>query len=135
MVGLQGDGELITVYPKAEILFPSSLISRLGDLRDGKWQKLVKRVAGLPEVHPERLAFVLMMIRLDGCLKCYNGSFRFMRGCALCARQTVMQFKEGDDELLRMYKQALRDVIDHLGKHGYVGLANPPDLEKLLAKA
>ena len=126
---------MITVYPKAEILFPSSLIASLGNLREGKWQKMVKRVAGLPEVHPERLAFVLMMIRLDGCLKCYNGSFRFMRGCELCARQTVMQFKETDDHLLRMYRKALKDVIKHLGKHGYVGLADPPDLQKMVAKA
>jgi hypothetical protein len=125
---------LITVYPKAEILFPSSMIAKLGDLREGKWQELVKRVADLPEVHPERLAFVLMMIRLDGCLKCYNGSFRFMRGCELCARQTVMQFKESDDKLLRMYRQALRDVTRHLAKHGYVGLSAPPKLQEMLAE-
>ena len=60
---------MITVYPKAEILFPSSMIPKLGDLRETKWQQLVQRVADLPEVHPDRLAFVLMMIRLDGCLK------------------------------------------------------------------
>ena len=125
---------MITVYPKAEILFPSSLIVKLGDLRESKWQKLVKRVAGLPEVHPERLAFVLMMIRLDGCLKCYNGSFRFMRGCELCARQTVMQFKESDDHLLRMYRRALNDITKHLAKHGYVGLADPPNLQEMLAQ-
>jgi len=125
---------LITVYPKAEIMFPSPLIVKLGELRESKWQKLVKRVAGLPEVHPERLAFVLLMIRLDGCLKCYNGSFRFMRGCALCARQTVMQFKESDTQLLRIYRQALKDVTKHLAKHGYVGLADPPNLQELLAE-
>jgi predicted SpoU family rRNA methylase len=123
---------MITIYPKAEILFPSSLIVRLEDLRESKWQDLVKRVAGLPEVHPERLAFILMMIRLDGCLKCYNGSFKFMRGCELCARQTVMQFKEGDESLLRMYRRALRDVKKHLEKHGYAGLADPPDLDEML---
>ena len=105
---------MITVYPKAEILFPSSLIPRLEDLRESKWQRLVKRVAELPEIHPDRLAFILMMIRLNGCLKCYNGSFRFMRGCELCARQTVMQFKESDDRLLRRYRRARSDVKKHL---------------------
>ena len=123
---------MITVYPKAEILFPSSLISRLGRLRESKWQKLVRRVAELPEVHPERLAFILMMIRLDGCLKCYNGSFKFMRGCELCARQTVMQFKESDDRLLRLYRRSLSDVKKHLKKHGYAGLAVPPHAEEIL---
>jgi len=125
---------VITVYPKAEILFPSSLIPRLEDLRESKWQRLVKRVAELPEVHPDRLAFVLMMIRLNGCLKCYNGSFRFMRGCELCARQTVMQFKESDDRLLRRYRRARRDVKKHLEKHGYAGLSDPPSVEEMLEK-
>ena len=105
---------MITVYPKAEILFPSALIDKLGDLREKKWQDLVKRVSKLPEIHPDRLAFVLMMIRLDGCLKCYNGSFKFMRGCELCARQTVMQFKESDTKLLRVYRKARKDVMKHL---------------------
>ncbi len=123
------------VYPKAEILFPSSLIPKLQNLREKKWQRLVKRVAQLPEIHPDRLAFILMMIRLDGCLKCYNGSFKFMRGCELCARQTVLQFKESDDHLLRMYRRARRDVLNHLKEHGYVGLANPPSLEEILKKA
>lgn len=123
---------MITVYPKAEILFPSSLICRLEDLRESKWQQLVERVASLPEVHPERLAFILMMIRLNGCLKCYNGSFKFMRGCELCARQTIMQFKEDDEKLLRMYRRAVRDVMKHLEKHGYAGLAEPPDLEQFV---
>jgi hypothetical protein len=125
---------VITVYPKAEILFPSSLIPRLEDLRESKWQRLVKRVAELPEVHPDRLAFILMMIRLNGCLKCYNGSFRFMRGCGLCARQTVMQFKESDDRLLRRYRRARRDVKKHLEKHGYAGLSDPPSVEEMLEK-
>jgi len=125
---------VITMYPKAEILFPSSLIPRLGDLRESKWQRLVKRVARLSEIHPDRLAFILMMIRLDGCLKCYNGSFKFMRGCELCARQTVMQFKESDDHLLRMYRRARRDVENHLRKHGYAGLAEPPRVEEVLEK-
>lgn len=125
---------MITVYPKAEILFPSSLIPRLEDLRESKWQRLVKRVAELPEVHPDRLAFILMMIRLNGCLKCYNGSFRFMRGCELCARQTVMQFKESDDRLLRRYRRARSDVKKHLEKHGYDGLSDPPSVEEMLEK-
>ena len=123
---------MITVYPRAEILFPSSLIPKLGQLRERKWQQLVQRVAELPEVHPERLAFILMMIRLDGCLKCYNGSFKFMRGCELCARQTVMQFKESDAHLLRMYRRSLNDVRKHLQKNGYVGLADPPSVADML---
>ena len=125
---------MITVYPKAEILFPSSLIPRLEDLRESKWQRLVKRVAELPEIHPDRLAFILMMIRLNGCLKCYNGSFRFMRGCELCARQTVMQFKDSDDRLLRRYRRAQSDVKKHLEKHGYAGLSDPPSVEEMLEK-
>ena len=50
----------------------------------------------LPETDPDSLAFTLMMIRLDGCVKCHEGSFKYMRGCQLCATQTVMQFKGAD---------------------------------------
>ena len=73
------------MYPKAELLFPPRLISSLRDLRGPDWALLVDRVAKLPETDADSLAFTLMMIRLDGCVKCHEGSFKYMRGCHLCA--------------------------------------------------
>jgi hypothetical protein len=102
------------MYPKAELLFPPRLIASLRNLRGPEWADLVDRVTKLPETDPDSLAFTLMMIRLDGCVKCHEGSFRYMRGCQLCATQTVMQFKGADADLVALYAKARRDVDAYL---------------------
>lgn len=98
------------MYPKAELLFPPRLIPSLRDLRGPEWASLVDRVAPLPETERDSLAFSLMMVRLDGCVKCHEGSFKYMRGCQLCATQTVMQFKGSDADLTLLYLKARRDI-------------------------
>lgn len=110
------------MYPKAEILFPSPLIPKLRDYRGPKWAELVDRVSALPETDPDNLAFCLLMIRLDGCLKCYSGSYKFMRGCEACAIQSVMQFKGEEEELIELYAQAREDIENYLA-----GKGPPPD--------
>jgi len=82
----------------------------LRSLRGREWSDLIDRVVALPEMDRDSLAFDLMMIRLDGCVKCHEGSFKYMRGCQLCATQTVMQFKGTDADLLVMYDKARRDI-------------------------
>ncbi|QLQ04908.1 MAG: hypothetical protein HZY76_01495 [Anaerolineae bacterium] len=102
------------LIPKAEIIFPPRLIPQLRDLRGPEW----RRGSGqkLPETHPDSLALSLLMIRLDGCMKCYAGSYKFMRGCQLCATQTITQYKGTDAQLLREYGRAQVDIDDYL--HG-----------------
>lgn len=102
------------MYPKAELLFPPRLIPLLKNLRGPEWAALVDRVVKLPETDPDSLAFSLMMIRLDGCVKCHEGSFKYMRGCHLCATQTVMQFKGTDNDMLQLYLKARRDIDSYL---------------------
>jgi hypothetical protein len=102
------------VHAKAELLFPSHLISSLRELRGPEWQLLVDRVAGLPDTHPDSLAFVLMMIELDGCLRCNSNNYKFLRGCFLCATQTVQSFKGSDSDLIELYSRARRMVDQHL---------------------
>ena len=102
------------MYPKAELLFPPRLIASLRELRGPEWAAQVERVAKLPETDAESLAFALMMIRLDGCVKCHEGSFKYMRGCQLCATQTIMQFKGADADLLQLYQKARRDIDAYL---------------------
>lgn len=97
-------------HAKAELLFPAHLISSLRDLREEEWQKLVDRVAALPETHTDSLAFVLMMVELDGCMKCNSNNYKFLRGCYLCATQTVQSFKGSDQELLDMYERAKQEL-------------------------
>jgi hypothetical protein len=94
------------LHAKAELLFPAHLIHCLRDLRGDEWRDLVDRVAALPETHADSLAFVLMMIELDGCLKCNSNNYKFLRGCYLCATQTVQSFKGSDQELFDMYRRA-----------------------------
>jgi len=102
------------MYPKAELLFPPRLIPSPRDLRGPEWAALVERVTRLPETEPDSLAFSLMMIRLNGCVKCHEGSFKYMRGCQLCATQTVMQFKGSDEDLVVLYQRARRDIDAYL---------------------
>ena len=101
-------------HTKAELLFPAHLIPSLRDLRGEEWRQLVDRVSTLPETHPDCLAFILMMIELDGCLRCNSNNFKFLRGCFLCATQTVQSFKGNDGDLLEMYNKAKQDLNIHL---------------------
>lgn len=93
-------------YNKYELMFTPHLIPSLSDLRDEKWQKLVKSVSTLPETHPDALAFSLMMIDLDGCLTCEMDSYRAQKGCELCARQAVLGFKGSDEQLINCFQEA-----------------------------
>jgi hypothetical protein len=98
------------VHSKAELLFPVHLISSLRDLRGDQWRILVDQVALLPDTHPDSLAFVLMMIELDGCLRCNSNNYKFLRGCFLCATQTVQSFKGSDSDLLDLYQRAKKTI-------------------------
>jgi hypothetical protein len=98
-------------------------------LRNAKgegWQKLVDRVALLPQDDPESLAFSLMMIHLNGCIKCETDSYRAMRGCTACARQSLRRYKEPDQELLDQYLLALEEIQAYL---------HPEAVEHILERA
>jgi hypothetical protein len=82
----------------------------LRGLRGEGWQALVDRVAKLPETHEETLAFMLTMIRLNGCVNCEMDSFRALRGCATCAVQVLRRYKGDDSDLLALYERALNDL-------------------------
>ncbi len=107
------DNDLI-VHTKAELLFPAQLISSLRDLRGEEWRALVDRVSALPETHQDSLAFVLMMIELDGCLKCNSNNYKFLRGCYLCATQMVQSYKGSDGELIELYGRARHELSQQL---------------------
>ncbi len=100
-----------------EVLFPSRVIGTLRGLRAADWKDLSDQVAALPAGSPEHLAFVLMMVRLGGCVSCNADSFRAMRGCTQCARQTVRRFRGTDKDLIDQYNEAKADVEKYLQKH------------------
>jgi hypothetical protein len=98
------------MYTANDILFPRHVIPTLKTLRGEQWAALVERVSQQPENHEDTLAFMLMMIRLNGCMTCETDSYRAMRGCGLCAQQTLRRYKGSDDDLLALFEQALSDV-------------------------
>jgi hypothetical protein len=101
------------MYTDNELLFPHYVIPTLKDLRGPKWAALVEQVAQQDQRHEETLAFMLMMIRLNGCVACETDSYRAMRGCLTCAHQSLRRFKGTDDDLLEKYHHALDDVRQH----------------------
>ncbi|WP_119068615.1 hypothetical protein [Aggregatilinea lenta] len=104
------------MYTNNELMFPHYAIPRLRDARGGSWASLIDRLSTLPETHEEVLAFMLVMIRLNGCLPCETDSYRAMRGCSMCTLQTLRRFKGTDDELLQMYRDALADMRRYLAQ-------------------
>jgi len=94
------------VYRKYELFFTPRLIPQLRNLRDENWANLIDDLAALPETHPDALAFSVMMINLGGCLPCEMDSYRAQRGCAMCARHTILSFKGSDKQLMKRYESA-----------------------------
>jgi hypothetical protein len=104
------------MYTNNQLMFPYQVIPALRNLRGNEWKELVDRVLSVPESDEESLAFVLMMVRLNGCMACETDSYRAMRGCDACAIQMLRRYKGPDRELIRVYQQALDDVRRYLGK-------------------
>lgn len=107
------------MYAANEILFPAYVMPELRNSRGAKWRDLIDRVTALPETHEEVLAFMLMMIRLNGCMECETDSYRAMRGCNLCALQTLRRYKGSDDQLLAIYEENLTTMREYLARTGY----------------
>jgi hypothetical protein len=105
------------MYTKNELMFPHQAIPHLRDVRGEVWRQVVDRVAALPETHEEVLALMLTMIRVNGCMPCETDSYRAMRGCVMCAQQTLRRYKGLDSELVHIYEQALADVQNYM-RHG-----------------
>ncbi|MBN2470264.1 MAG: hypothetical protein JXN59_06010 [Anaerolineae bacterium] len=94
-----------------DMLFPPRVIPRLAHLRGPEWQALVTHVSAMPQNHPDTLGFMLMMVRINGCMTCHADSYRAMRGCTLCAQQAVARYKGSDQELVECWRAAVQDII------------------------
>jgi hypothetical protein len=99
---------------EVDLLFPSRAIEPLRKLRGEQWESLIARLVELEQTHPERVAFVLFMVRLGGCTTCQSDSFRAMRGCVVCASNTVRRYKGTDQSLIDLYNDAKRDIISYM---------------------
>lgn len=97
--------------PDTELLFPPRLISQLHDQRGEAWHKLVDSVSKKEATSPERVAFVLLMVRLHGCATCQADSYRAIQGCTQCSLQTLKRLRGTDDELIDQYNEAHSEVL------------------------
>ena len=100
----------MTINQRTELLFPPKLIPVLRNLRGEVWRDFCDAIIPLPETHPDKLAFCLMVIRLNACLSCLSGSYRFMRGCELCASQTIARYQGTDEDLIALHARAKADL-------------------------
>lgn len=94
-----------------DMLFPPRVIPRLASLRGPEWRALVEHVGALPQNHPDTLGFMLMMVRINGCMTCHADSYRAMRGCTLCAQQAITRYKGSDRELVACWQAAVQDIL------------------------
>ena len=97
-----------------ELLFPARVIPFLGNMRTDVWREFIEKVGGSEASLLEQQAFVLMMVRLGGCVGCNADSYRAMRGCTACARQTVKRFKGGDQDLIELFNQSCHEMEAYL---------------------
>lgn len=111
------------MYAMNQLMFPPEVIPSLDALRGPEWRTLVSRTASRSATDPESLAFSLMMIRLGGCMECETDSYRAMRGCHLCAAQTVRRYKGSDKDLLKLHRQALTEIQDYMAESAPVAPA------------
>jgi hypothetical protein len=104
-----------------ELLFPLRIVPVLATMRGKEWQDLLLEQVDSPRASlADQMAFVLMMVRMDGCVGCNADSFRAMKGCTLCARQNVKRFRGSDKELAELFKQTCKEVETHLEKKNQV---------------
>jgi len=96
--------KLPQVYGSYHLLFTPQLIASLRDVRGEEWAQLVDQLSTLPETHLDALAFSMMIIQLNGCVTCEMDSYRAQRGCAACARHTIITYKGSDKQLLNLFE-------------------------------
>jgi hypothetical protein len=86
-------------------------------MRGPEWQKLVCRIADLPDTDRDSLAFALMMIKLTGCLNCDLDSYKASLGCCTCAKRAINAFKGSDKVLMRKFVEAQAELDEYLADH------------------
>jgi hypothetical protein len=92
-----------------EVLFPMRAIPGLKGIRGPQWDELVEYILNSSHEN-EKLAFVLMVVRLFGCSGCNADSFRAMRGCTKCAQQSIRRFRGEDSDLIKLYEKSKIEI-------------------------
>ena len=96
--------------PDTELLFPQRVIPFLKAVRGADWANLIDRLQDEQCTPTEKYAFVLMMVRMGGCVSCDSDSFRAMRGCTACAKQTIKRYRGSDTDLIEQLRLVQKEV-------------------------
>lgn len=99
-----------------ELLFPLRVVPFLGGIRGADWQALLDKVSAPNVTAVDQVGFVLLMVRMGGCVGCNADSFRAMKGCTLCARQNIKRHRGTDQEMLELFEQTCKEAEIFLGK-------------------
>lgn len=99
-----------------EVMFPPRMIGQLRKLRGVDWQRLIDCVSSDGAELIDRAAFTLMMVRIGGCQSCTIDSYRGMRGCTVCVRQTIRRFRGSDQDLIKQFDQCKAELQQFLSK-------------------
>ena len=99
-----------------ELLFPLRVVPSLSGIRGDEWQALLDKVSAPNAAVVDQIGFVLMMVRMGGCVGCNADSFRAMKGCTQCARQNIKRHRGTDQEMLELFEQTSREAEIFLGK-------------------
>jgi hypothetical protein len=100
-----------------EMLFPLRVAPSLMGLLGNSWDQLLADVIQSDDSVKQK-AFVLLMVRMGGCLTCNADSFRAMRGCTQCAQRTVKRIRDDDETLLRQFQSSCDEVETFLLNRG-----------------
>jgi len=107
--------------PDTELVYPLRVTPVLGTMRGTDWQLLVGRITSNQADLLDQYAFVLLMVKLNGCLACNADSFRAMRGCTLCAWQTIRRYRGNDRDLIEQFNLSRREVEAYVQKQTLSG--------------
>ena len=97
-----------------ELLFPPKIIPTLRGLRGRDWANLIDQIDQSVNDDLVQMAFVLLMVRMNGCMSCSSDSYKAMHGCYRCASQSIQRFAGTDLDLNRLYQDALNEIEDFI---------------------
>jgi hypothetical protein len=102
--------------PDTNLIFPPRGILPLCNERGMVWRELVSAVEKTGLDSPDKMAFILMMARLNNCATCNADSYRAIHGCTVCAQQSLKRFHGSDEELTRLFKTTKAEMDGFLQK-------------------
>jgi hypothetical protein len=97
-----------------EVIFPIRVIPSLRLLRGNLWQGLIDNLTEDKSEEKQVLAFILLMVRLGGCVNCNTDSYRAMRGCTQCAKQTIKRYRGSDQEIIELFIKNQEEIEIYL---------------------